>query len=163
MTSPAQNNLATLTLQLIGISFRDEGRGRLRINISFFYWTACYGSENLRRNESDNMPYYSNVIQYQGHTDQKLVLDLTQPEDYLRSLIENFVRCGYGVQLQRGTYWLSFTDKDNAVQWIDPRLPIGEAFVHARRTLDGRAVVTLKVVQLFFKLEKSEFYCSDLK
>lgn len=109
------------------------------------------------------MPYYSNVIQYQGLTDQKLVLDLTQPEDYLRSLIEDFVRCGYGVHLQRGSYWLSLTDKDNAVQWIDPRLPIGEAFVHARRTLNGRAVVTLKVVQLFFKLEKSEFYFSDLK
>lgn len=126
----------------------------------------CYRSENLRRNfrnVSDNMPYYSNVIQYQGLTDQKLVLDLTQPEDYLRSLIEDFVRCGYGVQLQRGSYWLSFTDKDNAVQWIDPHLPIKEAFVHARRTLNGRAIVTLKVVQLFLKVEKSEFYFSDFK
>ena len=109
------------------------------------------------------MPYYSNVIQYQGHTDQQLVLDLRQPEDYLRSLIEDFVRWGYGVELVRGTYWLSFTNKDNVVQWIDPRLPIGEAFGHARRTLNGRPVVTLKVVQLLVKLEKSEFYFSDLK
>jgi len=109
------------------------------------------------------MPYYSNIIQYQGHTNQKLVLDLTQPDDYLRSLIKDFGRCGYGVQLQRGFYWLSFTDKDNAAQWIDPHLPIREAFVHARKTLNGSTVVMLKVAQLFVKLEQNEFYCSDLK
>ena len=109
------------------------------------------------------MPFYRNVIEYQGHTDTNLLLDLRQPEAYTRWFIEDVARWRCGVQLQRGYYWLSFTDRDNAVQWIDPVLPIREAFAHARRTLGGREKVTLRVVQLFLKLEKSESYCSDLK
>ena len=112
--------------------------------------------------------HYLNCIRYNCNTDQELVLDLTDTEETLRNLIQQFIYQSYGVQVYRGHYWLCFTTRDNTVSWIDPNSSIKDSFVTARRRLNGKAVVHLSVVptQSYLKLEikseeiKSEV-CSD--
>jgi hypothetical protein len=103
--------------------------------------------------------HYLNYIRFENNTDQELELNLTQPEEYLRNLIERFIYKSYGVQVHRGFYCLYFTTRDNTVSWIDPSRSINESFTHARRRLNGKAVVHLSVIpsQVCMKLEiKSE-------
>ena len=106
--------------------------------------------------------HYLNYIQYKGNTDQELELDLTDTEDSLRNLIQQFIYQSYGVQVQRGHYWLCFTTRDNTVSWIYPSRSIKNSFVKARRRLNGKAVVHLSVVptQVYLKLEIKSEVCS---
>lgn len=107
--------------------------------------------------------HYLNYIQFNFNTDQELLLDLTQTEDYLRNLIQQFIYRSYGVQIHSGFYWLCFIAQDNTISWIDPGLSIKAAFMAARRRLNGKALVHLIVVptQTYLKLEIKSEVSSD--
>ena len=99
--------------------------------------------------------HYLNYITYKSNTERELEVDLTDTEDSLRNLIEQFIYQSFGVQVQRGHYWLCFRLRDNTVSWIYPTRSIRDSFVKARRRLNGKVVVHLSVVptQVCLKLE----------
>ena len=59
-------------------------------------------------------------------------------------MIKAFVYKSYGHKLQHGFY-LSFLKENCTLEWIDRALSIKEAFKYARRCLDGRHVVFLRL------------------
>jgi len=95
-----------------------------------------------------------NLIRYKHHTDNNLLVDLTQDDGVIRAWIRDLLQKIYGDQFQN--FDLAFRDQAGD-HWIQPTLTIKQAFNYARRRLNGALSVYLYVwPQLGLKWIKTE-------